>query len=174
MQQSEADCIIKEINKMPENGLMVEWGAGGSTCLWLENLQPSQKLISIEHNRNWKLLVEDAIETEFGDVSNQFTLLFQPRLVNYIHYDASYTEENPCGMEEYINPKTDVFNADLYFVDGIDRGSCLVAILLQRKKENSIILMHDYVGRESWYKWASQFFNIEVLNGTLIKLTAKK
>jgi hypothetical protein len=33
----ETQCVLDHIKNLKPNGLMVEWGTGGSTCKWLEN-----------------------------------------------------------------------------------------------------------------------------------------
>lgn len=161
MVQFDIDYITNLIKNMPSDGLMVEWGSGGSTCKWIETLSDNQKLITIEHNDNWYNRVIRAIKTEFNDISNKFTFYHRPE--KYIeHGYASLQEEHPCGTAEYLNPDNKIWDADIYFVDGIARGACLSTILFMRKKHNSLILLHDYPGREQWYDWVTQHYNIEV------------
>jgi len=148
---------------MPKDGLMVEWGSGGSTCKWLETLTDNQRLITIEHNENWYNRVTRAISAEFGDVSNKFKFHYRPEK-HIEHGYGSLIEEHPCGTDEYINPEDDIWNADFFFVDGIVRGACLSTILHKKKKNDAVIMIHDYVGREDWYHWVVQFFDVQVFN----------
>lgn len=178
MIQYDVDIICNYIKNMPEDGLMVEWGSGGSTCRWIETLTNNQKLITIEHNESWYQRVTRAVNTEFGDLKEKFTFLHVPE--KYIeHGYASIIEEHPCGTDEYINPNDKIWNADIYFIDGIARAACALTVLHKRKKPNSIVMIHDYVGREPWYSWASQFFDVQTFNdkdetSTLAVLTEKK
>lgn len=159
MVQFDADYICDKIKNMPKDGLMVEWGSGGSTCKWLETLTDSQKLITIEHNENWYNRVGRAVVTEFGDVSDKFTFYHIPE--KYIeHGYGSLVEEHPCGTAEYINPDDKIWEADIFFIDGIVRGACLLTTLFKRKKPDSVIMIHDYVGREAWYDWAVQHCDV--------------
>jgi hypothetical protein len=176
--QSDIDVICDYINKMPEDGLMVEWGSGGSTCKWLETLTLNQKLITIEHNEDWYNRVARAIKNEWGDVSNKFKFYHIPE--KFIqHGYGNIGEEHPCGTDEYINPPDDsIWDADIFYVDGIARATCLFSILLRKKKSNPVIMIHDYVGREEWYSWAVQYFNVQIFNqtderSTLAALTPK-
>ena len=47
MQPDEVEEITSRIKEMPDDGLMVEWGSGGSSIKWLETLTGNQKLTSI-------------------------------------------------------------------------------------------------------------------------------
>jgi hypothetical protein len=160
MVQFDADKICGIIKNMPKDGLMVEWGSGGSTCKWIETLTDDQKLITIEHNENWYNRVTRAVSAEFGDISNKFTFHHIPE--KYIeHGYGSLQEEHPCGTADYLNPNANMWNADIFFIDGIARGACLLTTLFMRKKRESIIMVHDFPGREAWYDWATQHCTIE-------------
>ena len=177
MIELDVNIICDIIKNMPENGLMVEWGSGGSTCKWIDTLTANQKLISIEHNENWYNRVKRAISSEWGDVSNKFTYHHIPEK-NIEHGYGNLMEEHPCGTDEYIHPNDSIWDADVYLVDGIARATCLMTILYKKNKKDSVILIHDYVGRENWYSWVIQFFEVEVYNdkhrhSTLAKLTVK-
>ena len=178
MVQTDMEIICDHIRKMPEDGLMVEWGSGGSTCKWIETLTNNQKLITIEHNESWYNRVTRAVNAEFGNIENKFTFYHKPEL-HIQHGYGNIIEEHPCGVEEYINPDNAIWNADFFFVDGITRGACVSTILHKRKKQDSVIMIHDYVGREFWYEWVVQFFDVETFNhvdqySTLSILTLKK
>lgn len=161
MVKDDMDVICSYIKNMPKDGLMVEWGSGGSTCKWIETLTEEQKLISIEHNNDWFNRVNRAVKAEWGDVSDKFTYYHIPE--KYIqHGYGNLGEEHPCGSDDYINPPDPrIWNADVFFIDGIVRATCLINVLYRKTKKSPIIMVHDYVGREQWYSWAAQFFDVE-------------
>lgn len=177
MVQFDSDKICSIINAMPDDGLMVEWGSGGSTCRWIETLTNKQKLITIEHNENWYNRVTRAIEAEFGDVKDKFTFHHIPE--KYIEHGYGHLgEEHPCGTDEYLNPNDVMWDADIYFIDGIARATCLITVLFKRRKRNSVIMIHDYVGREEWYSWSVQHCDVKTFTeqdkySTLAILTQK-
>lgn len=170
MQPSELEIVTDAVKALPENGLMVEWGSGGSTCRWLETLKPSQRLISIEHNENWFNRVNRAVKNEFGNVSN-FEFFHKPELHGFEHGYASILEEHPVGTEEYLNPSDSIWDADLYFIDGIARATCAMTVLLKHRKTNPVVYLHDYVGREIWYEWALQNFKLTTFTDVDVKNT---
>lgn len=172
MHNDELDYVEKHIKEMPKDGLMVEWGSGGSTCRWLETLTDEQRLVSIEHNENWFNRVTRAVKNEFGDVEGKFKYLHIPEQT-IEHGYATPVEELPIGCEEYINPKENVWDADIFFIDGIARAACALTVLHKKTKKNPVVMIHDYVGREAWYEWAVQFYDAEVVGKTLCRLHLK-
>lgn len=179
MQSGELNYMVDEIKKMPNDGLMVEWGCGGSTCKWLETLSGHQKLISIEHTDTWYNRVSRAINIEFGDVSSKFDFLYKPIKYDFRHGYATPMEEHPLGTDDYLNLPDKVWDADIFFIDGIARATCALLVLHKHRKPNPSIFIHDYVGRENWYSWATQFFEVETFQtetdkSTLCKLHLKK
>lgn len=179
MQPGELQHMVDMIKNMPNDGLMVEWGCGGSTCKWLETLTGDQKLISIEHTETWFNRVSRAISREFGDVSNKFEFLHRPVLYDVEHKYATPSEEHPLGTDNYLNLPDKVWDADIFFIDGIARATCALMVLFKHRKENPSIYIHDFVGREKWYSWASQFYDLETFytetdSSTLCKLHLKK
>jgi hypothetical protein len=173
MSSKELSYIENLINELPENGLVVEWGSGGSTCRWIEKLSHTQKLITIEHSESWHSRVQRAIKNHFGDSKNNFELMCVKELYSTDHAYATPMEEFPIGADDYINPNDSIWDANIYIIDGIARGACCISVLLNHKKPNPVILLKDYVGRENWYNWACQFFNIEVIGETTARLTIK-
>lgn len=159
MVQFDADKICEIVKGMPEDGLMIEWGSGGSTCKWIETLTGNQRLVTIEHNEAWFNRVTRAVEAEFGDISNKFKFHHIPEKTIQHGY-GSLVEEHPCGTDSYINPDETIWDADVYFIDGIARAACLLTVLFKRKKRDSVIMIHDYVGREDWYSWAVQHCDV--------------
>jgi len=179
MGKDEIEYIQNCIKNMPEDGLMVEWGSGGSTCGWIEALSGNQKLISVEHTEAWYNRVNRAINAHFGDVSDKFKFYHIPE--KFIeHGYASVIEEHPCGTDNYLLPPDERWwDADIFFIDGIARATCALVTLLKHKKENPVIFIHDYIGREPWYSWASQFYDVEYIGtaenkSTLVRLHIKK
>ena len=180
MNGDEIEYVVNTIKSMPSDGKMVEWGCGGSTCKWIETLTDSQSLITIEHNESWYDRVTRAIKAEFGDVSDKFTFKHVGEMYGFEHGYATPLEEHPLGTDKYINPDIEgFFDADVFFIDGIARAACSLVTLLKHTKKDPVIFIHDYVGREAWYDWATQFFDVEVVGkaenkSTLLRLYVKK
>lgn len=173
MHEDEIDYVLNVCNELPDSATIVEWGSGGSTCIWLDKLKPTQKLITIEHVEGWFNKVTEAVKVHFGDVSDRFTFLHIPE--EYIqHGYGNVIEEMPVGTREYIYPSSSIFDADVFFVDGIARGACLMTILAKHTKKEPVIFIHDYVEREPVYDWVTQFFDVEVVGTTLARLYIKK
>jgi len=178
METGELNYMVNQIKTMPTDGLMVEWGCGGSTCKWIETLTGSQRLITIEHTESWSSRVQRAIKREFGDVSSKFEMLHIPVLYDFDHKYSTVVEEHPTGTDNYINPSDKIWDADIFFIDGIARATCALMVLQKHTKKNPSIFIHDYVGREQWYSWSTQFFRVETFQtetdkSTLCKLHLK-
>lgn len=170
----EVDYVTSLIREMPDSGMMVEWGSGGSTCKWLETKQASQILITIEHNAEWYNKVTNSVNTVFGlSVPNFIFFHKEPVQGFYDHGFGGIEEENPFGLSEYMNPTQDVFNANLFFIDGIARGPIAACIFLRRKHLDSKVLIHDFSPRMAAYHWISQFCDIKFVGPTLAQLTYK-
>lgn len=167
MMPDEIEYIENIIATLPDDGLMVEWGSGGSTLHWLSKLKPTQNLVSIEHSEGWYNQVAIAAAQY-----NNFVYFGQA--VSSEYYDHVYgqpSEENPFNTKNYVCPDKLIYNADIYFIDGIVRGACLAALLLNRKKKNSRILFHDYEPRYSAYDWITQFCKVEIVGSTMASIT---
>jgi len=180
MNQDEIDYVQNIIKEMPADGLFVEWGSGGSTCAWIDVLGDNQKLISVEHNESWFGRVSRAVKNHFVDLDpNKFRYFHIPEQ-HIQHGYGNPLEEQPMGTDKYlVPPAEDFFDADVFFIDGIARATCALVVLLKCTKKNPVIFIHDYVGRESWYEWASQFFDVEIVGNienksTLARLYIKK
>ena len=170
MMPEETEAIVAAIKAMPSDGVMVEWGSGGSTCKWLDTMSNQQRLITVEHNIEWFSTVKDSIEKHFGNISNKFQFHHVPEEPGYVHGYGQIEEENPFGLAKYICPTKDIYDGDLYFVDGIARGACVAAILVNRRKQNSRIFVHDFVPRYNAYNWISQFCTLTQYGATLVEL----
>ena len=144
------------LNLLPENGTLVEWGCGGSTVFFLDNLKENQYLITIEHVEFWY----DKISEKIKDHPNidRHAFLFIPIKIQNTYY-ARPEEEMPCGTEDYIFfDKESIQNSDVFFIDGVSRGA-VAAALRHQIKESSHVIIHDYKGREVWYDWAVKCYN---------------
>ena len=167
MNQDEIDYVRECIKQMPSDGIMAEWGSGGSTCAWLETLSGSQRLFSVEHTEAWYNRVNRAIAAEFGDVSSKFKYYHIPEQFGFEHGYGNLIEEHPTGTDNYLLPPNDEWwNADIFFIDGIVRATCAAMVLLKHKKKKPAVFIHDYVGRENWYSWASQLFDTRIVGDT--------
>ena len=170
MQLDEVEEVTSQINKMASDGLMVEWGSGGSTVKWLETLTSDQRLITIEHNPNWHMKVSEYINSRH-DINKRLKYIFKPEMYNYTHGYGNVLEENPHGMDDYFIPRKDILDADIFFVDGVARATTALLVKFLSTKPDPIIYIHDYYGREQWYSWATQFFSKkEKVGQTLVRL----
>lgn len=170
-------------NKAPDTK-MVEWGSGGSTLMFLPYFRTG-KLVSIEHNLEWFEKVNKAIESSEipTEALKNFSYLWRPPQfdgaqidLRFYGYGVPY-EENPCFAADYINPEysgKDIFDADVYFVDGICRGAILATIYSRCTNPDAVVFIHDYYGdekREPWYNWASGLYKrVEKVGSTLARL----
>lgn len=138
MQLDEVAYIESQINQMPKNGIMVEWGSGGSTVKWLETLTDKQKLITVEHNPQWRNTVIQYLSTRPELLKdNRFKYIFKPELYGYEHGYAHVNEEHPHGLDDYIWPKVpEIKNANIYLIDGIARAT--VALLVKMYLDSQI------------------------------------
>ena len=163
---------------------MVEWGSGGSTLMFLPYFETGS-LVSVEHNREWYDKVNDAIEIiPFSQkILSNFTYCWRPPSYENKHVDLRFYgygvpfEENPCFAANYINPEASgvkIFDADVFFVDGICRGAILATIKAIASNPNATVFIHDYYGgekREEWYNWASGLYKrVEKVGDTLARL----
>lgn len=158
MWPDEVDFVYRLIDKMPDDGVMVEWGGGASTILWLKRLKPTQKLISIEHNINWYNKLVDFLNDKDDINTDNFDYVYvAPKYGNYDHGYGTVKEEHPTGLGDYIAAGVG-HDADIYFCDGIARSACALAALAKSGKKKPSFLIHDYDGRENWYDWVIPLF----------------
>lgn len=174
--------------KKADGTKLVEWGSGGSTAMFLPYFETGE-FISIEHNEEWfQKVIEEITTGGYTDVAKKnFTyVLAKPKVdIRFYGYGVPH-EENPCFAMDYIAPKSDGFNvwdADIFFVDGICRGPILstlrnnAKVLWDATEEEWIgptVFIHDYFGpenREPWYEWAAQMYtSVEKVGSTLARL----
>lgn len=148
----------------------VEYGCGGSTLMFADSLKPGDKLTSIEHNYDWSVKVQTAIDAHPN--AAQIELLYHPPAVPASVYTfANPQEETPAGLHAYLNPLIDWRDVDFVLVDGIARGAVL-ALLAHRVQRDTRIVLHDYTGREIWYDWIvrSGLYDVERLTNMLLEL----
>jgi hypothetical protein len=181
MNQDEIESVVSKISNLGSDGLMVEWGSGGSTVKWLESMKDNQRLISIEHNKEWYDKVNGYVQSR-DDIKNRLTYYHQAekypaieplRITNheYPHHVGTILEEHPFGLDQYFFPDADILSADIFFIDGLSRGAIALMVNFLAQKDNAVVYIHDYVGREHWYNWATQFFTKkEVIGSTLVRL----
>ena len=136
----------KVLSSIPENGSMLEWGSGGTTIWLLENMEPTQRLVSVEHHGDWARRV-DALSCEYTNYEMRYCCADRPGEVGK---NATAFEENPSALDAYIN-QPDIENYDVFLVDGVARGACLMTIY-ERAKSGAKVLLHD--AQRPWYQWA--------------------
>jgi hypothetical protein len=76
-------------------------------------------------------------------------------------------EENPAGLKDYILPDETILNANMFIIDGLTRVT-IALMLLAKAKKDSVIFIHDYVGREQYYDLLPKLFKIEKLEDSHI------
>lgn len=189
----EIEYLKDYMSKKPDGTKLVEWGSGGSTAMFLPYFETGE-FISIEHNKEWFDKV--VREIQFGGynqaaVQNFTYVLAEPGVdIRFYGYGVPH-EENPCFAQDYINPNSSTFNvwdADVYFVDGICRGPILSMIHHKRHSDKSVydatvgewiakgpdIFIHDYFGPENrapWYEWAAKMYgSVEKVGSTLARI----
>lgn len=139
------------LKALPSDGKMLEWGSGGSTIWFLENMQPGQHLTSIEENEHWFNKVQEKIEA--SGFTNHKYLLVRSQF-NELRKNAHPSEENPVGLDDYIHPPIDLGEFDVILVDGVARGACLASVY---GKTNAKIFIHD--SNRGWYDWAIRLYS---------------
>lgn len=145
---------------LPEDGTLVEWGCGGSTIYFLDNLNENQLLVSIEHNKQWYDAISEKIK-DHPNIDRHVFLYIPPEIPN--NYYARPEEEMGCGLTDYICPDMEIIEAgDVFLVDGIGRGPT-AAFLSRRVKDSAHVIIHDYAGRELWYDWAANCYDHKVV-----------
>lgn len=187
----EIDYLKGFLSDQPPGTTMVEWGSGGSTAMFVPYFKTGS-FTSIEHNKEWfdKVTAELNSGAYDPECLKNFTYAHIPPQVDLRFYGYGVPfEENPCFARNYIHPRiegVDVFDSDVYFVDGICRGPILATIALkaqqfkrydfmeERWRGPPAIFIHDYFGpeqREPWYEWASCLFaKVEKVGSTLARL----
>ena len=169
MHPDEIETISRAI-KEARIDTMVEWGTGASTIKWLQDMRDDQRLIAIEHNRQWSDLVRAALASSEQLACRARYYLCEPNGY-WKHGYGNVAEENPVGLDRYFAPDSEVFDADIFLVDGVARGVCLSMIRSFARKRDPVIFLHDWHSRQPWYSWAVQLFpKSELVGATLLRL----
>jgi hypothetical protein len=171
MEQDEIELISRTIKQSSSNSLMVEWGSGASTIKWLQEMGDDQRLISIEHNKQWFSLVEPVIASSESLIRRATYHLCEGSA--YWDHEYGHTrEENPMGLDRYFCPDEKIFDADIFLIDGVARGVCALMVMFRSRKANPIIFIHDWHRRQPWYSWAVQLFpQVERVGTSLVRLS---
>jgi hypothetical protein len=177
MSKNELDEIKSQIENLPQNGKMVEWGSGGSTVTWLSLLNKNTQLISIEHNWDWYEKIDNFVYQYLKDrIQCDFKYLYKPPLhQDYDHQYATILEEHPYGLDDYILPnEVNISDADIYFIDGVSRAAVASLMLLTSSNINAVYYIHDYKGREHWYDWLVSKLPYKTTIDTMLKFSKNK
>jgi hypothetical protein len=130
---------------VPDPGVMLEWGGGGSTRWFLDHFSPTQRLITVEHDPIWgRMLVG-----ENTNAANWTPMMREATLP--VGNNATPFEECPSGLTWYIHA-TGLKDIDTFLIDGVARGACLANVMLNGKPGASVFV-HD-AQRTDWYEWA--------------------
>lgn len=174
MNDDEIDYFESFFAKKKSPVKMVEWGSGGSTKMFLDKPNVGT-LVSIEHNADWHTRVTEALKDHPKRKSLDY-LFIPPELALSFYGYGIPQEENPTFNTEYINPNLafqdlDIWDADVYLIDGISRGACLATTHIKAKNRDAAVFIHDYVGREQWYDWAVGLYSVKkIVGSTLVQL----
>ena len=170
MHDDEIEFIVRTIRQTSSDSLMVEWGSGGSTVRWLQEMSGAQNLISIEHNFRWYRKVRSVVDSS-ESLSRRLEYLLRPPNGAWKHGYGGVEEESPVGLEGYFAPTDRIFDADTFLIDGVARGVCAILVQLRSRRDNPTILLHDWYPRQNWYSWALQLYpRIEQVGTTLVQL----
>lgn len=171
MSDAEQTALKQIIADAPDDAVFVEYGCGGSTCLFALHMRPTQHLHSIEHNKGWFIRMRGVLSdmTISGDVSLYWKPAAGGKKLGYMIDDAVHTfednefrvygspsEELAHGLDEYIHgigTNIDWSNVHCVLVDGVARGATL-AVLRHKLPARALVLLHDAGPRPGWYNWA--------------------
>jgi len=96
------------LETLPPNKTMLEWGSGGSTIWFLENMLDNQTLISIEHDPMWAEKVKQTAEKINYKCKWHLIVpqIDQKIIDHHRKFNATIHEELPVGLENYFYPNT--------------------------------------------------------------------
>ena len=144
MAENQRDYILSHVKDH-----LLEWGCGGTTLYFLQNLQ-GKKLTSIEHHEDWYNKVRQVCQ-----FSNHHFHLIPGE---HIGGNATPFEENPSGLHDYISFTAE--NVDTVLVDGVARSSCLTMAYIKYPK--ATVFLHD--ANRDWYNFAIDLYpNKEII-----------
>jgi len=171
LRDSEFDYLKETVAALPETAKITEWGSGGSTVYWAKTLKAGQTLHSIEHDPEWYNLVTSKIQDASVQCSLDYMLFpsvfvsTHPITITGHPVIGTAWEESPVSLKDYLYPKPDIFDSDLFIIDGLARSTCALMIKLYHTKPDPIILWHDFRGREHFYDCIYPHFSrIETVN----------
>lgn len=171
MSDTEQIALKQMVLDAPDDAVFVEYGCGGSTCIFALTMRGTQQLHSIEHTREWF----DRIGSVLGalPLRGEVFLHWKPagdgRPLGYKIGDNTQiieehnfrvygtpSEELPHGLDSYIHAKGTNINwskVHCVLVDGVARGAVL-AVLRHKLPAGAIVILHDAALRVDWYRWA--------------------
>lgn len=175
MSDRELSVLSYHVAKMSPGSAIVEYGSGGSTHFFASRLTVGDlQLYSVEHDPEWYMRVAE--ELEFHSAHHRIHRMFVKLGLDIRRWRFSEPEEEmPAGAGAYIwapsvHDKTFRWdNVGLVFVDGLARGSIL-AVLRTVLNPGTLVLLHDYAGREFWYDWAIVLYDSIVRHDTLLEM----
>jgi hypothetical protein len=139
------------LSSIKNKGVLFEWGTGGTSKWIAQRLEEGQRLISIEHSKEWASKAKKEAEGLPWDIHHV--------AIEHEGQNATPFEECPSGSLEYITAfrtlQPNIKGEITFLVDGVARGACLIEILTQYKEEFTIFI-HDT--HRSWYDWAMAMF----------------
>lgn len=150
MAKNQRDYILSHVKTN-----MLEWGSGGSTLYFLQNLKPNQHLTSVEHHKQWY----EQVKTNTTQYKNHTYHLIQGSVVGQ---NATPMEETPAGLGKYVS-----FNipeeVDTVLIDGVARSTCILMTYI--KRPDITVFVHDV--KRDWYDYAMKLYkNIEIIKHT--------
>lgn len=133
------------------NDILLEWGSGNST-LYYSGLV--QKIISIEHDKDWHNKIKSIIE------------YFGIKNIDQYHIPAHSPKPEPCRYEQFKDyaefPKRVKIKFTKVLIDGRARKYCAKS-LYEIIKEDNIIFIHDF-NRPDYQKTLKYYDIIEYDN----------
>jgi hypothetical protein len=127
---AEIDAYIQKLGYKPT---VFEYGSGAST-VWLA--KRCQKVISIEHDKNWY----ESLKSKIANLHNVELVLTQPDSINIDKKYQSQKAKNQ-NFKSYVTKITELNQTfDIIIIDGRSRAACLEACLPFLKVNGIIIL----------------------------------
>ena len=132
-------------DSVPENAIVVEWGAGASSKFLLDHTKLAE-LHSVEHDPGWRGKVAE----ECGD---------DPRFhMAYFNVGKEIEEESVKWMADYsLLHGIPLDRADVIIVDGMSRATCVATAALKAKQE-ALLFLHDT--DSNLYRWPVEFLDM--------------
>ena len=194
MDPKEKELILKYIQQKPDS-TMLEWGCGGSTLTFSKEVN---HYVSIEHNLDWYINVQDTIK-ESGLSNIDFNLVdiskevptakkaFYDKWETEIHELSKLTTNSIPDLDYCIYPKNRfVFHEyidwvdklktkiyDFVLIDGRARADCAFKIL-NYIDDDSIVFIHDYWKRPPYQVITEYYDVIDSVQDTLQTIVALK